>query len=221
MNKSSPSEPTKTRKNKTLTDQIMAHLRDAIHSGNFNSDQEIDLSKLARDLSTSRTPVRESIRQLITEGLLELLPSGAVRVIPLPAEEVEIFYQALCQLEIATARIAAANITDVELEMLNANLSLFLKARSQPDKLSQIDSQFHNIIYNASNNDYLLQTLKPLRTRMGLLKVQAFDTPARINASYKEHVAILEALKSHDPDLTEKAIAKHITNACMHRQSFL
>lgn len=68
MNKSSSSEPTKTGKNKALTDQVLVYLHDAIHSGNFNPDQEINLSKLARDLSTSRTPVRESVRQLMYLG---------------------------------------------------------------------------------------------------------------------------------------------------------
>ena len=212
---------TMTQQNMPLTDQALAYLREAIHSGKISPGQEIDFAVLAEELGMSRTPIRESIRQLMTEGLLELLPGGTVCVTQVSTEEAEGFYSVLCELEIAAARAAAVHISELEIEMLRTSLSLFDASRTKPKLLAKIDSQFHNIIYDACNNDYLAKTLKLLRIRIGLLKVRPFDKTARVNAAYKEHLSILKALESHNPDLVEKAMSKHITNARKYRLSLL
>lgn len=221
MNKSRQREPVNAQQNMPLTDQALVYLRDAILNGEFEPGQEIDFAEIAAKLGMSRTPIRESIRQLLTEGLLELLPGGTVCVTRLSAVEAESFYNVLCDLEIAAARDAAIHITDLEIEMLRTNLSLFHSSLSEPEQLSKIDSQFHNIIYQACNNNYLSKSLRLLRIRIGLLKVQPFEKPERIKAAYKEHQAVFNALTARDPDLAEKAITKHIKNARKYRLSLL
>lgn len=221
MNKSRQREPANAQQNMPLTDQALVYLRNAILNGEFEPGQEIDFAEIAAKLEMSRTPIRESIRQLLTEGLLELLPGGTVCVTQLSAEEAESFYNVLCELEIAAARDAAMHITDLEIEMLRSNLSLFNSSLSEPERLSKIDSQFHNVIYQASNNTYLSQTLRLLRIRIGLLKVQPFEKSERIKAAYEEHQAVFNALKARDPDLAEKAISTHIKNARKYRLSLL
>tara|TARA_B110000444_G_scaffold259213_1_gene302258 strand:- start:998 stop:1663 length:666 start_codon:yes stop_codon:yes gene_type:complete len=213
MSKSKPDKSAAAQQNMPLTDQAMVYLRDAIHTRKFKPGQEIDFSSLAKDLGMSRTPIRESIRQLVTEGLLELLPGGTVSVTQLSDEEAEGFYHVRNNLEVAAARAAAVHISDLEVEMLKANLALFDKARTQPGKLALIDDQFHTLLYDACNNNYLSQTLKLLRFQVGLLQGRPFNNPQRIDASYKEHKSIIRALESHNPDLTEKAVAKHYNNA--------
>lgn len=221
MKNSNQSKSTSTQQKMPLTDQALVYLRDAILTGKISPGQEIDFAVLANELGMSRTPIRESIRQLLTEGLLELLPGGTVCVTQLSGEEAERFYHVLCELEIAAARAAAVHISDLEIEMLRANLLLFENTRTEPEFLSQIDYQFHNVIYDACNNDYLSQTLRLLRIRIGLLKVRPYDKRVRIDAAYKEHLSIFKALESHNPDLAEKAIAKHINNARIYRLSLL
>ena len=112
-------------------------------------------------------------------------------------------------------------LSDLEIEMIKVNLSIFDKSRNEPEKLSQIDSQFHSLIYGACNNKYLSQTLKLLRVRIGLLRLKPFDKPARIKSTYKGHMELFKALKSHDPDLAEKAMSKHISSARKYRLSLL
>lgn len=213
MTKSIQPKPTTLQQNMPLTDQALTYLRDAIQTRKINPGQEIDFAALAQELGMSRTPIRESIRQLVTEGLLEQLPGGTVCVTQFSVEEAASFYQVRDELEIAAARAAAVHISDLEIEMLRANLSLFDNARTEPEMLFQIDNQFHTVLYDACNNDYLSQTLKLLRIRIGLLQGRPFDSPARINAAYKEHLAIVKALESHHPELAEKAVAEHYSNA--------
>ena len=221
MTKSKQPAPTTAQKNMPLTDQALAYLRDAIQTRKINPGQEIDFAALAQKLGMSRTPIRESIRQLLTEGLLELLPGGTVCVTQLSAVEAEGFYHVRDELEIVAARAAAVHISDLEIEMLRANLSLFDKARGEPEKLSQIDNQFHTVLYDACNNNYLSQTLRRLRIKIGLLQGRPFNNPKRINDAYNEHASIIKALESHDPDIAESALAKHYSNARKSRLSLL
>ena len=221
MTKPKQPAPTTAQHNTPLTDQAMAYLRDAIQTQKINSGQEIDFAALGQKLGMSRTPIRESIRQLLTEGLLELLPSGTVCVTQLSAQEAEGFYQVRDELEIVAARAAAVHISGLEIEMLKANLALFDSARTEPEKLSQIDNQFHTILHNACNNSYLSQTLRRLRIRIGLLQGRPFSNPERINDAYKEHASIIKALESHDPDKAQRAISKHYRSARKSRLSHL
>ena len=221
MTKSKQPAPTTAQKNMPLTDQALAYLRDAIQTRKINPGQEIDFAALSQKLDMSRTPIRESIRQLLTEGLLELLPGGTVCVTQLSAVEAEGFYHVRDELEIVAARAAAVHISDLEIEMLKANLSLFDMARDEPEKLSLIDNQFHTVLYDACNNNYLSETLRGLRIKIGLLQGRPFNNPERINDAYNEHASIIKALESHDPDLAEKAVAKHYSNARESRLSLL
>jgi DNA-binding GntR family transcriptional regulator len=221
MTKSKQPAPTTAQKNMPLTDQALAYLRDAIQTRKINPGQEIDFAALAQKLGMSRTPIRESIRQLLTEGLLELLPGGTVCVTQLSAAEAEGFYHVRDELEIVAARAAAVHISDLEIEMLKANLSLFAMARDEPEKLSQIDNQFHTVLYDACNNNYLSHTLRGLRIKIGLLQGRPFNNPERINDAYNEHASIIKALESHDPDIAESALAKHYSNARKSRLSLL
>tara|TARA_B110000444_G_scaffold41359_1_gene37312 strand:- start:688 stop:1449 length:762 start_codon:yes stop_codon:yes gene_type:complete len=221
MTKPKRPEPTTAQQSTPLTDQALAYLRDAIQTQKINPGQEIDFAALAQKLGMSRTPIRESIRQLLTEGLLELLPGGAVCVTQLSAFEAEGFYHVRDELEIVAVRAAAVHISDLEIEMLRANLSLFDRTRTESKKLSKIDNQFHTILQDACNNSYLSQTLRRLRIRIGLLQGRPFSNPERINDAYKEHASIIKALESRDPDKAQRAIAKHYRSARKSRLSLL
>ena len=221
MTKSNQSKQTTAQKNMPLTDQALAYLRDAIQTGKINPGQEVDFAALAQKLGMSRTPLRESIRQLLTEGLLELLPGGTVCVTQLSAVEAEGFYHVRDELEIVAVRAAAVHISGLEIEMLKANLALFDNTRAEPEKLSQIDNQFHTVLYDACNNTYLSQTLRRLRIKIGLLQGRPFSNPERINDAYHEHASIIKALESHNPDIAERAIALHYSNARKSRLSLL
>ena len=221
MTKPKRPKPTTAQQSTPLTDQALAYLRDAIQTQKINPGQEIDFAALAQKLGMSRTPIRESIRQLLTEGLLELLPGGAVCVTQLSAFEAEDFYHVRDELEIVAVRAAAVHISDLEIEMLRANLSLFDSTRTESKKLSKIDNQFHTILQDACNNSYLSQTLRRLRIRIGLLQGRPFSNPERINDAYKEHASIIKALESRDPDKAQRAIAKHYRSARKSRLSLL
>ncbi|MDG1025306.1 MAG: GntR family transcriptional regulator [Gammaproteobacteria bacterium] len=221
MTKPTQPAPPTSQKNMPLTDQALSYLRDAIQTRKIKPGQGIDFAVIAKKLGMSRTPIRESIRQLLTEGLLELLPGGTVCVTQLSAKETEGFYYVRDKLEIVAARAAAVHITDLEIEMLKANLSLFDSARAEPEKLSQIDNQFHTVLYDACNNNYLSQTLARLRVKIGLLQGLPFNNPERISDAYNEHAAIIKALESHHPDSAESAVAKHYSNARISRLSLL
>lgn len=221
MTKLKQRKPTTEQQDSPLTDQAMAYLRHAIQTQKIHPGEEIDFIALAEKLGMSRTPIRESIRQLLTEGLLELAPGGTVCVTELSTHEAEGFYHVRDELEIVAARAAALHISELEIEMLKTNLALFDKAKADTEKLAKIDNQFHALLYDACNNSYLSQTLTRLRIRIGLLQGRPFSNPERIVAAYKEHASIIKALESRAPDKAQKAVAKHYRSARKSRLSLI
>ena len=219
MKKPKSAKPTTAQPNMPLTDKAIAYLRDAIQVQKIAPGQEIDFAALSQKLGMSRTPIRESIRELLTEGLLEQLPGGIVSVTQLSSVDAEGFYHVRDELEIVAARVAAVHISDLEIEMLKVNLSQFDNARTEPEKLAQIDNQFHTLLHDACNNSYLSRALKHLRVRIGLLQGRSFSNAERINDAYKEHRSIIKALESHNPDKAQRAVAKHFRNARKSRRA--
>jgi len=221
MPKTKQSAVSAQRSEASRSDLALQYLRDAIESRKLSAGDEIDFVSLAKELGVSRTPIRESIRQLRTEGLLELLPGGRVCVVQLSLQEIEDYYAVRLGLEVAAVRAAALHISDYEIKILSINLELFDKHRNNPLTLRKIDNQFHNIIYKASRNSYMLQTLHRLRIMLGLVVGNPLEINTRIAKVRNEHAAIVKALKSHQPDLAEKAVTIHIRNAHASRLKWI
>jgi len=196
-----------------LTELVSNHLRNGIESRVLRPGDEIDFAVLARELKISRTPIRESIRKLHADGLVEFFSGGRVRVATLSASDAEAFYVVRLTLEVAAARAATIHISDYELEMLRLNVEYFGAQMKIQTRLYAIDKQFHEILYDASRNQYLSQTLKSLRIVLGLVHGPAYDQKLRINETHAEHTAILKALLSRDPENSANAVTHHIKNA--------
>lgn len=196
-----------------LTEVVSNYLRSSIEARRLRPGDEIDFASLSKKLKISRTPIRESIRKLHLEGLLEYDASGRVKVATLSSEDAEDFYAVRLELEISNIKSATIHITDYELEMLRLNLNLFEERSDKPSDLPDIDKMFHDIIYDASRNQFLSQSLKSLRVVLGLFQDPAYDRDSRISSTLKEHTAIFKALAQRDLQQAISAVTKHILNA--------
>lgn len=196
-----------------LTEFVCAHLRESIESRQLRPGDEIDFAELAAKLNISRTPIRESIRKLHLEGLVEILSGGRVRIATLSQTDAEHFYVVRLELEKAAVRAATVHISEYEIEMLRLNIDHFAARKDSPDQLPIIDKAFHEILYDASRNQYLSNCLKSLRVMLGLFQDPAYDQGQRIHETHREHTVILKALLRRDSEQAEAAVARHITNA--------
>ncbi|MGU3419824.1 DNA-binding transcriptional regulator, GntR family [Methylobacterium sp. UNC300MFChir4.1] len=167
--------------------------------------------RLAEMLDISRTPTREAMSRLETEGLIERQPGGMLVVKEFSLRElIEILHvRRLLEREsvsLATGRIADAVLADLQRQMEA------LLAAGDPDAPGnwEVDRRFHDLIAEHSQNATLAKTIKDLR-----LKTQMFNLsrmPERFEAVHREHLAVVAALRAKDAAAAADAIAAHLEN---------
>ena len=194
-------------------DFVYESLRDAISDGRIAVGERVREEEIARNLGVSRTPVREALQRLHQRGLLVFGNGRGLVVAELSQHQVLQLYAMREILEGSAARFAAqhANATDVTiLYRLQKDL-----AEAKPDALLLVtlNRRFHQAIYEAAHNQYLMQTLNMLHDSLALLHNATFRVPSRRSESDEEHRRIVAAIEKRDPDAAEQAAREHIRQA--------
>jgi DNA-binding GntR family transcriptional regulator len=191
---------------------VYESLRDAIADGRIAGGERVREEEVARNLGVSRTPVREALQRLQQRGLLVGPPRGLV-VAQLDREQVLELYAMREILEGSAARFAAKRATAGEIATLY-QLQEQLKA-AQGDDLRHINlnRRFHQAIYEAAHNRYLMQTLDTMLDSFALLRSTTLRLPHRQRDSDEERRRIIAAIERRDSDLAEKEAREHIRQA--------
>jgi len=192
-----------------LSEQAYRILREMITNSRFQAGARLNVEQLARDMEISRTPLWEAVNRLIQEGLLVSLPNRGVFVMELtPLEALEI-YSVREVLEGLAAKLAAKNICQDAIARMEDSLAKQCDMAVRQDLIgySRYDYAFHDVIHELSQNKFLQEMLDFIRgrTRSTLMNFKPL-----LMTSYRDHQAILEALKKSDGALAEKTIRMHI-----------
>ena len=206
---SEPKElPSRTRGQSTYQ-AILAAIRDGVyHPGDPLREEEV-----AMRLGVSRTPVREALGRLQEKGLLEAAPSRGVAVAVLSMQQIFELYAMREELEGIVARFAAWHATEAEIANLTQINEKFAAATDDPKLAAQLNRQFHARIYDAARNRYLRQAVEDLQETIALLPDTTFIKEGRTATAAREHVAILDAIRSRDAEAAETAAILHIKAA--------
>jgi DNA-binding GntR family transcriptional regulator len=188
-------------------------LRDAIATGQLKPGTRVLESDLARLLGMSRTPVREAIAALETDGLVSSDGARGRVVTKLDYRSVLELYVVREALETTAAALAARNASEMEILALREMLELEAKILDDPGKLADHNRRFHEAIYHCSHNRYLLRMLQFIRTGMMLLQPAGRFGKERWETGLAEHRAIVDAIESRDPAAAEAAIRNHVRRA--------
>jgi len=187
-------------------------LREGIRAGEFRPGQRLRETELAARLNVSRTPVREAIRRLASDGLIEVAPSRGVMIIDLSKQQVRELYALRETLEGAAARLAAQHASPAEIEAMGELLQA-CRAAGQAQEIARLNLLFHQTIQDAAHNRYLAQALLHLSDSLALLPGTTFEAPGRAASAHEEHEAIVEAIAARDPDRAEHLARHHIAMA--------
>ncbi|NWG18780.1 MAG: GntR family transcriptional regulator [Chloroflexi bacterium] len=188
---------------RTMTEQVLARLRDMILSGELAPGSRIDQNELARRFGVSLVPLREALARLQSSGLVRIVPHRGVFVESLSADELLDIYQVREALEEQAARLAAPRLSDADLaaiDRLQAELER-TAITGDFDAFLDLNREFHFTIYRASGRRYLLQLIDQLwdlSARYRRFQLHAF--PDRARASLFETQAIVAACRRRDPD---------------------
>jgi DNA-binding GntR family transcriptional regulator len=207
----------------SLQERIYRELRKALLDDAIPSGERIYEADIAQRLGVSRVPVREAVRRLQQDGLLEVRARGGVYVGTISPEEVDDVYRLRAAVEGVAAALAAERASDAELVKIGTVIDQLSgpKPRSKARTLSTVDPKtavrladdFHRAIYAASHCDRVHQLLEPLYAQLMRFRTQTLSLPHRAKEAEEGHVAIYEALKSRDADKAERVMREHIESA--------
>ncbi len=201
--------------NYSLSSRVFYRLREDILSGKYQDREELREVAIANELGVSRTPVREALRQLELEGLVQIIPNKGACVSAISSTDVHDIYMIRARLEGLCARWVTENITEQALEELEQNVYLadFHAERNHLDQLAELDTQFHRILYSACNSKMLEHLLVDYHQYVMRIRKLTLSVHERGVASNNEHRAIMEAIKAKDADEAERLASEHIQNA--------
>jgi DNA-binding GntR family transcriptional regulator len=192
-------------------------LRDAIQRGELKPGQRIMEIEAADWLKVSRTPVRDAIRRLESEGMLQHEPRGGLIVARLDRQAVMELYVMRETLEGTAARLCARHASDMEILDLVELIERERKLQGDSDAAARHNRLFHQAIHRAAHNRYLEKSLTAVNDSMGLLGQPLMLLPHRAQAALVEHAAMVQAIKRHDPEAAEEAARKHVRSAQRER----
>lgn len=172
--------------------------------------REVDVSDW---LGMSRTPVREAFRRLERDGLITFVPHKGMTVTVLDHGAIMELYRMREVLEGTAASLAAQHATDAEIDVLRDMVSQEPPLEGDTKALASHNVSFHNTIYAAAHNRYLLRSLNGLRDSMALLGRTTYSVPGRIKTALSEHQGVLDAISRRDPALADKAMRAHLRGA--------
>ena len=197
----------------SLGNVVYEELRKQIIEGSLRPGERLREAEIANSLSVSRTPVREALKRLGSEGLFEYLPNrGAVVAGLTPQQAIEL-YTLRELLESEAARLAAQHALEPEIEMLRDVLRVQKEAGENPEKLARLNRVFHDTLYRLSHNRYLIDVLKKVRDYTVLLRETGYRAPGRAASAYKEHSEIVDAIARRDPEAAKAASQRHLREA--------
>lgn len=188
-------------------------LCDEIRSGKLPPGSRLRETEIAERLAVSRTPVREAIRRLEAEGLVDHLPRSGAVVRKLDYPELMELYEMRTVLEGTAARLAARAASPVELEELQAINDEMQRAAGQSDVAIMLNRQFHRLLLDAARNRFLLRAMATVENTLMILGTSSMAKPDRAREAVDEHREVLDALLARDGAAAEAAMRRHMERA--------
>ncbi len=188
---------------------VADRLREAILRGQLKPGQKLDQNELAELLNVSRSPVREALRTLAAEGLVEVYPHRGAVVAELSPEEFEEISIIRVVLEGMAARLAAPHIDDERIALLKDILAE-LDNTTDLDRWVELNRRFHNTIYQAVHRPRLLSFIENLRITMTPYIRQYIASEEHLNAARIGHRRILEACINRDENRAQEETERHL-----------
>ena len=204
-------------KSTSLADQVFEKLENDIIQGVYKRGELLTELKLVEQLGVSRTPIREALRRLEQERLIEDTGKGS-RVLGITMEDLEDIMNIRQRIEGLAAYYATVNLTEDGLKELThiVDLQEFYFSKHDKEHLRQVDDEFHDMICSLSKRSVISATLPPLMRKTRRYRRVAIDNWERTTRTMNEHKQIFQAIASGDAKLAEELTTQHIIHAKEH-----
>ena len=194
-------------------DKAYSRLLELILRGKISADEPLAERRLAESLRLGRTPVREAIKDLVREGVLEAHPTRGTFVRQLSLRDVQEIYQVRYAIEGLAAFLAAERGPTPALSAFAPKFRAAIETPERCDVAEVYDcgAEFHLEVFRCAGNGNLLEVYRPIRLRFRIaLGMPRHHDPARVFESAREHLAILEAIEARDGEKAQRLICDHL-----------
>ena len=198
----------------SLRGRVFNKIREDILSGKYSQNEELKENTIGAELGVSRTPVREALRQLELEGLVNIIPNKGAYVTGITEKDIHDIYIVRSYLEGLCARWACENIKDSQIEALEEiiYLSEFHAKKAHYEQVVELDNKFHEMVYESSNSKILKHVLTDFHHYVQIIRMLTLASAQRAEKSNEEHKAILQAIMERDGEKAEQLANAHIRN---------
>ena len=206
----------------SLRGRVFQSIREDILSGRYEQNTELKEAAIGAELGVSRTPVREALRQPELEGLVTIIPNRGAYVNMITAKDVQDIYVIRSMLEGLCARWATQSITEEQLDSMEETLCLseYHTSKKNYEKLYELDSLFHEQLYEAGGSRILNHILSDFHDYVKMVRKVTISASGRSVTSTEEHRAIFEAIKEKDPDKAEALAKEHVKHTIESIQAY-
>ncbi len=200
---------------KSLEQSVFLKLEEEILNGELKKGEILTELSLSARLGVSRTPIRAALHRLAEEGLIKLEANRGVTVLGVSEGDLLDIYTIRMRLEGLASSEAAKNISKEALSELreSVELSEFYIKRKNAEKLKELDTRFHEIIYIASANMRLEKILSELHRNIRVYRKLSLSVSERLEKSVEEHREILSSIEKGNAEEADRLMTEHIRSA--------
>ena len=201
----------------SLADQVFEHIETDILLGKYQRGEILTESRLSAELGVSRTPIREALRRLLQENLIEETGKGSV-VIGITEDDLADIFLVRSKLESLAVEVAVAKATNEDIQKLKEVVELqeFYTEKRDADQIKSMDNKFHEMIYRIGGSTIFYEILVPLHKKIQKYRRASVESRSRATASVKEHRELYEAIAERRAEKASRLALEHINNAYMH-----
>jgi DNA-binding GntR family transcriptional regulator len=208
---------------RTLHDEVVSRVRDMIIEGTLAAGTRIHEGQIGARLGVSRTPLREALKALASEGLVDLVPSRGAVVHRFSSKDVEDMLTVLGTLEALAGRLACANATDEQIREMRRLHDEMIRLYERRDRLSyfKTNQSIHSAFIRLSGNATLAYVHDLLQSRLKRIRFIGHEGPEKWAAAVSEHEDMIRALEARDGDRLAAALTGHMSEAWRRVRDFL
>lgn len=199
----------------SLSEAAYNQIKDAMCEGKFQTGDLLSESRLAEDLGMSRTPIREALRALASEGWLEIRNGVGAYVKPLSSKDMEDLYEVRCLLETQAAKTSVYYITNEEIDNLERQFRQALEecqrgTPPEPQRFSALDWELHELIVSRCQNRYIKTIMHNNMANMKRYQLLSVEALNDVRESTLQHLNILALLRSRDVEALLVTLRQHL-----------
>ncbi|WP_265947061.1 GntR family transcriptional regulator [Dechloromonas sp. A34] len=198
-----------------LYQEVAERLRQRIFNHELTPGTWIDEQKLAEQYGISRTPLREALKVLASEGVVELKPRRGCYVTEISRQDMDDIFPLMAMLEgrCALEAVRRAKLADIRaLKAIHERLEVAAK-EGRIDAFFEANQEFHRLIQELANNRWLLSVIQDLRKVLKLSRLHSLSLEGRLQQSLEEHRVIMAAFEANDPEKAEKHMQDHLLSS--------